>query len=117
MAQYIMLLNNPAQQAGPQPTPEQYGAVIEKYRQWSEKMGKAGKLAGGNKLADDAGRILRANGGQVVTTDGPSAKTQEVIGGYFIIEAGGYDEAVELTKSCPHLEFVGSVVLRELDPM
>ncbi|MFM2090551.1 MAG: YCII-related domain, partial [Planctomycetota bacterium] len=38
------------------------------------------------------------------------------IGGFFLIEASGYDEAVALCRQHPHLEF-GSVEIREIEPM
>ena len=37
------------------------------------------------------------------------------MGGLFVIEAGSYDEVVELSNDCPHLEF-GSIEIREVQP-
>ena len=48
-------------------------------------------------------------------TDGPYAEAREVIGGLFMIEAANYDEVVELSKDCPHLDF-GSIEIREVQP-
>ena len=115
MAQFLMLLHstpNPDQV----PSPEEIQAVVKKYQEWSEKMGAAGKLAGGNKLANDQGKVLRG-ADSVSVVDGPFAETKEVIGGYFILEADDYDEAAELSKSCPHLAFGGTVELRQIDGM
>ena len=56
-----------------------------------------------------------APAGTTKVTDGPYAEAREVIGGLFIIEANSYDEIVELSKDCPHLDF-GSIEIREVDP-
>ena len=38
-----------------------------------------------------------------------------VIGGYFALQASGYDEAVRLLEDNPHLEFGGTIEVREVD--
>jgi hypothetical protein len=47
--------------------------------------------------------------------DGPFAETKETIGGYFIVEAGNLEEAIEMTKECPSLANGGIVELREIE--
>jgi hypothetical protein len=39
--------------------------------------------------------VVRAQGGQVVTTDGPFAETKEQLGGFWIINAPDLDAALE----------------------
>jgi hypothetical protein len=39
--------------------------------------------------------VVRAQGGQVVTTDGPFAETKEQLGGFWIIEAPDLDAALD----------------------
>ena len=58
---------------------------------------------------------MRGAGGATKVTDGPYAEAREVIGGLFIVEANSYEEVVELSKDCPHLDF-GSIEIREVDP-
>ncbi len=115
MAQFMMLLHNEPATEGAY-SPEEIQAVVQKYQKWSETMGAAGKLAGGNKLANDAGKVLRGTD-NVSVVDGPFAETKEVIGGYFILEAADYAEAAQLSKSCPHLAFGGTIELRQIDSM
>ena len=115
MAQFMMLLHNEPPTEGAF-SPEDIQAVGQKYQEWSEKMGAAGKLAGGNKLANDAGKVLQGTD-KVSVVDGPFAETKEVIGGYFILEAEDYAEAAELSKSCPHLAFGGKIELRQIESM
>jgi hypothetical protein len=40
--------------------------------------------------------VVRAQGGKVVTTDGPFAETKEQIGGFWVIKAADLDAALEL---------------------
>jgi hypothetical protein len=39
--------------------------------------------------------VVRAQGGQVVTTDGPFAETKEQLGGFWIIQAPDLDAALD----------------------
>ena len=66
--------------------------------------------------ADDPRAIASvARDGQVRVTDGPYSETKEVLGGYYIIEAGSYDQAIERSRDCPHLEYGGTIEVREVD--
>ena len=95
--------------------PEEMQRIIEKYRAWSMKMQAANRLVGGNKLADEGGRVLRRVEGRLAIKDGPFVETKEVVSGYFVIRAKSYDEAVELCRDHPHLSFNGPIELREVD--
>ncbi len=114
MAQFVLLLHQPVEGGG-EASPEQMQAVVERYNAWSEEMAKAGKLTGGQKLTEDPGRVLRANGDGITQTDGPYSETKEVMGGFFIVKASDYSEAVEISESCPHLGYGGTIELRQID--
>jgi hypothetical protein len=90
--------------------------VIEKYNAWSAKLAQAGKLQGGEKLREEGGRLLSSERNKVTVVDGPYVETKEVIGGFFILEATDYPEAVQLVSDCPHLAY-GRIEVREIDPM
>jgi hypothetical protein len=51
---------------------------------------------------------------QAGVIDGPYPETKEIIGGYFLIEAASYDEAVEIALSCPHVD-LGRIEVREVE--
>ena len=47
---------------------------------------------------------LRSDGaGGVITTDGPFAETKEQIGGFYLLEASGLDEAIRLASMLPEV--------------
>ena len=111
MSQYILLLHESPTDATAM-SPEEIQRVIEEYRAWSQSMGQAGNMVGGQKLTDEGGRRLKGWGNQLSVTDGPWAEAKEVIGGFFHINAKDYDEAVRLASSCPALKYGGRIDLR-----
>ena len=109
MSQYMLLLyNDPS--SWETRSPEEMQKAIEKYMAWT-KMPFTVRSA---RLGKDAGRVLRSNGGQPRVSDGPYSETKEVLAGYYLIEAGNYDEAVERARNHPHLEYGGTIEVREL---
>jgi hypothetical protein len=114
MPQYLLLLHE--KPFGPDDfSPEEMQGVIERYRVWSQKLIQGGRMSRGEKLKDEGGRILRADGSRLEIVDGPYAEAKEVVSGLFTIEAADYDEAAELCRDCPHLDF-GWIELREIEP-
>ena len=114
MSQFVLLLHeSPPDYSNVSAEEIQY--VIGQYSAWREKLVKEGRLAGGQKLKDEGGRHLSMQNDKLRVVDGPYAEAKEVMGGYFIIEADSYDEAIEISKSCPHLAFGGRIELREID--
>ena len=70
---------------------------------------------GGEKLSEDGGKLLSMADGAIRVTDGPFVEAKEALGGYFAIKAADYDEAVEISKNCPHLKYGGWIELRKID--
>lgn len=95
-------------------SPAEMQRIVEKYVAWSAKLGEAGRLKGGEKLAFEGGKVLRRNGESVAVTDGPFVEAKEVVGGFWIIEATDYDDALEVVTDCPHLEY-GSLEVRRIE--
>lgn len=44
---------------------------------------------------------VQLRGGRRLVTDGPFAETREQLGGYFLIEAGDLDEAIDVASRIP----------------
>lgn len=105
----LLLFDNPSDYAGF--TPDQMQQVVKDYGAWAQEMGKAGKLVSGDKLADEGGKVITQAG----VTDGPFAESKEVLGGYFIVNAESYGEAVELARNSPHVKYGASTHVRQID--
>ena len=58
--------------------------------------------------------MVRVRGGKVLVSDGPFAETKEQIGGFFLIEAADFDEAVRIAASWPSAR-IGSIEVRPIE--
>lgn len=58
-----------------------------------------------------AAKIVRSRGGSVSTTDGPYIETKEFLGGFVLIEARDFDEALEIARRDPMARY-GSIEVR-----
>jgi|SRR5947209_1445960 len=109
MPQYILLLHHDPSGFG-KLTPEQQRAAELKYREWITRPG----TVDAKRLGNDAGRVVRPVDGTAQVLDGPYSETKEQLAGFYVIEAGSYEEAVEITKGHPHVQFGGTVEVRQL---
>jgi hypothetical protein len=90
------------------PSPAQMQQMFASFNAWREKfkdqiVDLGGKLKGG-------GKILTTSG----VTDGPFVEMKEVIGGYMVIAADGYDGAIEVAKESPGYMPGASLEIREI---
>ena len=114
MAQFMLLLHG-------DPTvwqkmkPDQLQAAFGKYMVWGQKGREQGIVSVGNKLVDEPGRVIR--GQKAVVTDGPYSETKEWLGGYYIVIADSYDAAAKLCRDHPHLEYGGTIEVRQVEEM
>jgi hypothetical protein len=87
-----------------------YLAVIQKYQAWVNELRDRGYYLSGDPLEEE-GATLSGKGGSVVT-DGPFAESKEAVGGYFLIQTSGLDQAVEIAKGCPVFDANGTIEVR-----
>jgi hypothetical protein len=57
---------------------------------------------------------LRVRGGKLSVTDGPFAETKEQLGGFFLIEANDFDEAIQIAAKWPGARF-GEIEVRPVE--
>jgi hypothetical protein len=76
--------------------PEQRRAIVEEHMAFSGTLRERGALVDGDALERTA-RTVRAG----LVTDGPFAETKEQLGGFYLLECGGLDEALEWAKQVP----------------
>ena len=115
MSRFMLLLHSEAAERDQWRnfTPEQVQRAMQHYYDWVAQLRREGRMLGGDPLKDD-GLVVRLRDGEPVV-DGPYAETKESIGGYFMIEASGLEEAGEVAKSCPALRHNGWVEVHEID--
>jgi hypothetical protein len=74
-------------------------AAMMKY---NEDLQKAGVLLALDGLHPPSmGARVSFQGGRPKVTDGPFAEAKEVLGGYWMIQVGSKEEAIEWAKRCP----------------
>ncbi len=94
---------------------EETQAHMQKWMQWMGGLSEAGRLGGAQPLAK-TGKLVK--GTNKIVTDGPFMEGKEMVGGYLMCRAADYDEAVEISKGCPILEFdEGTVEVREVQEL
>ena len=113
MAKFMILLyDDPAKWRDV--SPEEMQQAIAKYMAWKQRLQNKGILLGSDKLQDNQGRVLRKSGNQIRVSDGPYAESKEVFGGYFAIDVNDYNAAVAECNDCPHLDYGGTIEVREV---
>lgn len=101
-------------------TPERYAAMsaderrerLREWNAWCDRLAGQGTLLSGNPL-QDAGRMV-ATGYARGAVDGPFTEAKELVGGYFIVNAGSLDEAEAIARQSPNLPYGQTVEVREV---
>ncbi len=63
------------------------------------------------------GRVIRQEKKTEMVLNGPYAEGKASIGGLFLIRANDYDDAVEIAKGCPIIEYGAIVEVRMAVPV
>jgi hypothetical protein len=92
-------------------TPEEMQSSMGQWMAWIDRLAKAGKYVAGEPLLPGGKTIGGAN---KTVTDGPFTEGKEIVGGYFIINAADYGEAVAICDDYPDFEKGGKVEVRQV---
>ncbi len=63
-----------------------------------------------------SGASVRVRDGKALVTDGPFAETREQIGGFILIEAADFKEAIQIASGIP-VARLGGIEVRPLHPL
>lgn len=89
-------------------------AVYARYRAFGDEGRAAGVVVGGAELAPSRdATTVRVREVDTLVTDGPYAEVKEALGGYYVLECGSLDEAVEWAARIPGAEH-GAVEVRPI---
>ena len=114
MAKYLVLIYGDEQQWEAR-TPEEESANHAGHRAFASAAGP--RIVGGEELepSSTATTLRRRSAGDVSVTDGPFLETKEVLGGYYVVDAGDLDEVIALARQLPELYTSHSAV--EIRPL
>jgi hypothetical protein len=91
-------------------SPEEIQKLVTQWYAWFDRLKQEGKCQAGHPLERE-GKIVSGRKGRTVA-DGPFAESKEAIGGYFLLQVNDLNEAVEIAKQCPGLEYGIDVEVR-----
>jgi hypothetical protein len=92
-----------------QPSPAQMQEMQAVFNRWKEKY-NTNILDMGGPLKP-GGKVLTASG----VTDGPFTEAKELVGGYMLVSAESFEQALEVARESPALMMPGSSIeIREL---
>ncbi|TCO65872.1 YciI family protein [Actinocrispum wychmicini] len=90
--------------------PDAYDRINAYYK---ELRARGVYVAGDPLHLPDTATTVRVRSDETLITDGPFAETHEALGGYFVVDCAGLDEAIELASICPLAE-LGSIEIRPI---
>lgn len=93
---------------------EEIQAVVKQMYAWLDRLTAEGKAKAGKPLFPE-GKVVSQKKGRSIA-DGPFAESKEAIGGFFLLEVGSLDEAAEIAKDFPGLNYGACVEVRPVAP-
>jgi hypothetical protein len=93
-------------------SPEDLQKALGRFMGWFERMSQEGIVKAGQPLERE-GRTVSGRHGKIVA-DGPFAESKEAIGGYFLVEADSLEDAVQIARECPMVEYGVVVEVRPI---
>jgi hypothetical protein len=94
-------------------SPEEIQNVMSRWIAWFDRLTEQGKARAGQPLTN-RGKVISGKKGQTVS-DGPFAESKETVAGYILLQVDNLEEAVEIAKECPGLDYGISVEVRLVD--
>jgi hypothetical protein len=95
-------------------SPEQIQEAVKQMYDWLDRLTAQGKAKAGKPLVPE-GKIVSQKKGRSVA-DGPFAESKEAVAGFFLLEVGSLDEATEIAKEFPGLNYGATVEVRPVAP-
>lgn len=89
---------------------EEMAEAMRRLNVWLERWSASGHIKSGQPLSYD-GKII-SGAKQRTVADGPFAESKEAIGGYVLVQAADFDEALKIADEWPLLDYDGIVELR-----
>ena len=109
--QYLLLIYNDEQTYWNLGEDER-ATLHAEYGSFTESIQTSGNMAGGAQLQPTSSATsVRVRNGETLVTDGPFAETKEALGGYYLFECSGLDEAAALAAQIPGAA-TGAIELR-----
>ena len=113
MSEFLIVIHRDLTSNHPSPSPEQMKEQLKPYQDWVAAIAAKNQLVAAPKRWDIDGRVIST---AKKIHNGPYAEGTVSIGGLFLITAKDYDEAVEIAKGCPIIQYGAIVEVRMAVP-
>lgn len=112
---YMLLIVEPTGQREARTRAEGEQAYA-RMRQFGDGLQAEGKLLAVESLATPAKATrVQVRKGQAQLLDGPFAEAKEMVGGFYLVDCAGPEEALEIARRCPAAEWA-TVEVRPVSP-
>jgi hypothetical protein len=108
--EYMLLFRGPHWDQGL--STDELQKAMDSVMAWFEGLNQRGKVKGAQPLSAQGRTISGTNGRFVV--DGPFTETKEAVGGYLVLQADSFEEAVEVARTNPVVRYGVSVEVRPI---
>ena len=110
--QYLLLIYGDEANGWESLSEEEQGEIFQAYGTYTEELEKSGAMVGGNALQPtQTATTVRVRNDETLTTDGPFAETKEQLGGYYLVDVGSLDAALEWAAKIPGAKY-GAIEVR-----
>ena len=99
---YLLMQRGVVGAPTPSPSPAQMQEMYAAFNAWKERF-KDNIVEMGGRLAP-GGKVMSVSG----VMDGPLVEAKEIVGGYMVVVADSYEQALEVAAGCPGLIRPGS---------
>lgn len=94
-------------------SPHEMNMYIDEHIDYDAQLQARGKLVASEALQPaETATVVRMRRNKLSVTDGPFAETSEYLGGFYLVEAGSDEEALELAAGIPSARFSSVEVRR-----
>lgn len=111
---YLLIFRNTGAENYRHLSASEQQALVGRWNAWFEPLVQQGKATIGQPL-EDATRVISGPGGTRVV-DGPFAEAKEAVGGFVALQVSGLEEATEIARRHPGLEYGMIIEVREMTP-
>jgi len=111
---FLLLFRDTAPEKYERLSDEERRQSLERWNAWYDGIAARGQMDHGHPLG--AARRL-VTSGRVELFDGPFSEAKEAIGGYFLVTVRDIEEATEIARACPNLEYGMTVEVRPVVTM
>jgi len=113
MKQFLLLLHENVEKMS-ELSPKEMQDLANAHMTWANKLAEAGHFISGDGLHEKGVLIT---GKDCVVKDGSYLESKEIIGGYYLLQAGDLETIVKLAKECPTHLYGGATEIRPIMEM